>query len=217
MCLLCAHHRIDMPGCAPGAGLTLPPKTLTLPVVQLLVCAEGARCPIHDGVRYPNRMFGGVWHSGSERSPVGGRQRTSALGRIYSAPFRANAAITPRIRVTDDPLCICFGTTYAPSSSTPGTPDGYPKGDRRATERSGTSPGRAPSRSRKAALARRGGVLGCVVSRTDAHAGRHGAVWHESKGAYRPRQRVHDLQDADRICKRTRSSINRSRSHNNAT
>jgi hypothetical protein len=76
---------------------------------------------------------------GSERSPVGGGQRTSALGRIYSAPFRADAATTPHIRVTDDPLCICFGTTYAPGFSTPGTPDGYPKGDRRATEQSGTS------------------------------------------------------------------------------
>jgi hypothetical protein len=54
----CAHHHSDSPGCAPGSGMSLL-KTLTLPVVQLLVCAEGAGCPIHDGVWYPNRIVRG--------------------------------------------------------------------------------------------------------------------------------------------------------------
>jgi hypothetical protein len=141
-------------------------KTLTLPVVQLLVCAEGARCPIHDGVRIPNRIVRG--RLAQTFSAVTSRRSSTlvGVGQSLQRALSSTRSLPPRIRVTDNRMCNCSGATYAPEKSTPGTPARYPTGDRSASERSGTSQDAlrvVPHRG----IAARGGVLRCVGSCTD--------------------------------------------------
>lgn len=98
--LLCAPIPADCRLRASLAGTSLL-KTLAVPVGGLLRPPHARRCT-GSGPDCPG-TFG---TAGIERSPVGGRRRASAPGSLYSAPFRANAAITRRIRVTGVPLCI---------------------------------------------------------------------------------------------------------------
>ncbi len=138
----------------PGTNLL---KTLAVPVDGRLRPSHPRRCT-GSGPECPG-AFGTV---GTERSPVGGRRRASASGRVYSAPFRAYAAITRRIRVTGVPLCICEGAT----TPHPQHAGAAPPATRRATgaRLSAAAPAHAAHRVEAArGFCRWGGVLHCVA------------------------------------------------------